>query len=134
MKLYVGNLPFQTTEADLRDLFGQYGTVTDAVVMMDKMSGRSRGFGFVTMSSAEEGQAATSGANGADLGGRNITVNEARPREDRPAGGGGGGFRGGGGGGGFRGGGGGGGGRREGGYGGGGRREGGYGGQRRDRY
>jgi RNA recognition motif-containing protein len=132
MKLYVGNLPFQTTEADLRDLFGQYGTVTDAVVMLDKMSGRSRGFGFVTMSSAEEGQAATNGANGADLGGRNITVNEARPREDRPPGGGGGGFRGGGGGG-F------GGGRREGGGGfGGKRREGGGGGggygQRRERY
>jgi cold-inducible RNA-binding protein len=128
MKLYVGNLPFQTTEVDLRDLFGQYGTVTDAVVMMDKMSGRSRGFGFVTMSTAEEGTAATNAVNGYDLGGRNLTVNEARPREDRPAGGGGG-FRGGGGGGrregGY------GGGRREGGYGGG-RREGGYGGGRRD--
>jgi RNA recognition motif-containing protein len=132
MKLYVGNLPFQTTEADLRDLFGQYGTVTDAIVMLDKMSGRSRGFGFVTMGSAEEGQAAVNGTNGADLGGRNITVNEARPREERAGGGGGGGgFRGGGGGGGYRGGGGGGGGRREGGYGGG-RREGGYGGGRRD--
>jgi RNA recognition motif-containing protein len=136
MKLYVGNLPFQTTEADLRDLFGQYGTVTDAVVMLDKMSGRSRGFGFVTMSSAEEGQKATEGTNGVDLGGRNITVNEARPREDRPGGGGGGGFRGGGGGGRREGGGGYGGGRREGGYGGGGgRREGGGGyGQRRERY
>jgi RNA recognition motif-containing protein len=133
MKLYVGNLPFQTTEADLRELFGQYGTVTDAIVMLDKMSGRSRGFGFVTMSSAEEGTAATNGANGVDLGGRNITVNEARPREDRPGGGGGGGFRGGGGG---YGGGGGGGGRREGGGGyGGKRREGGGGyGQRRERY
>jgi RNA recognition motif-containing protein len=127
MKLYVGNLPFQTTEADLRDLFGQYGTVTDAVVMLDKMSGRSRGFGFVTMSTAEEGQAATNATNGADLGGRNITVNEARPREERPSGGGGGGGYRGGGGGGY------GGGRREGGYGGG-RREGGYGGGRRERY
>jgi RNA recognition motif-containing protein len=108
-KLYVGNLSYETTENDLQDAFSQFGTVTEANLMMDRDSGRSRGFAFVSMSTKEEAQAAISGLNGRELHGRALTVNEARPREDR--GGGGGGFRGGGGGGGRRGGGGGGGGR-----------------------
>src|SRR5262245_60271256 len=113
--LYVGNLPFTTTEQELTSLFGQYGTVTKAQVIMDRETGRSRGFGFVEMSSgADEAIAAM---NGAEYQGRRLTVNEAKPREERPRGGGGGGY----GGGGY----GGGGGRRGGGYGGGG---GGYGG------
>lgn len=135
MKLYIGNLPFSATEADLREVFGAHGTITDATVMMDRFTGRSRGFGFVTFSNAEEGKAAIAALSGADMGGRNLTVNEARPMEERPprreggyGGGGGGGFRdregggyrGGGGGGGYRGGGGGGG--YRGGGGGGGRR------------
>jgi RNA recognition motif-containing protein len=115
--LYVGNLPFQTTQADLEQLFGQYGTVTRAQVIMDRETGRSRGFGFVEMSAgAEEAVAAL---NGAEYLGRRLTVNEAKPREERPRGGSGG-Y--GGGGGGYGGGGG-----RRGGYGGGG---GGYGGDR----
>ena len=115
MKLYIGNLPFSATDADLREVFGAHGTVTDAIVMMDRVTGRSRGFGFITMSSDDEGRAAITALSGADMGGRNLTVNEARPMEDRPrGGGGGGGGYGGGGGGGYRGGGGGyGGGRRE---------------------
>jgi len=140
MKLYIGNLPFSATEADLREVFGAHGTVTDAVVMMDRVTGRSRGFGFITFSSPEEGKAAIAALSGADMGGRNLTVNEARPMEERPprreggfGGGGGGGYRGGGGGGGgYRGGGGGGGGGYRGGGGGGGgyrdRDGGGYGG------
>lgn len=91
MKLYVGNLSFSTTENDLQDAFERFGTVTDTVVMMDRTSGRSRGFGFVTMGNAAEGQAAITGLHGKDLDGRNLTVNEARPREDRAGGGGGGG-------------------------------------------
>jgi RNA recognition motif-containing protein len=92
MKLYVGNLPFNTTENDLQDAFEQFGPVTDAVVMMEQGSGRSRGFGFVTMGNAEAGEAAIRGMHNQDLGGRKLTVNEARPREDRgPRGGGGGG-------------------------------------------
>jgi len=136
MKLYIGNLPFSATENDLREVFGAHGTVTDAIVMMDRVTGRSRGFGFVTFSSPEEGKAAIAALSGADMGGRNLTVNEARPMEERPprreggyGGGGGGGYRGGGGGGGYRGGGGGGG--YRGGGGGGGYRDregGGYGG------
>ena len=123
MKLYIGNLPFSATDADLREVFGQHGTVTDVVVMMDRVTGRSRGFGFVTMSTPEEGRAAITALSGADMGGRNLTVNEARPMEDRPrGGGGGGGGYGGGGGGGYRGGGGGGGGGYRGGGGGGGDR------------
>ncbi len=119
MKLYVGNLSFNTTENDLKDAFGRFGTVTDCIVMMDRETNRSRGFGFITMSSSSEGQAAIGGLHGKDLDGRNLTVNEARPREERSGGGGGGGGRGGyGGGGGGRGGGGGGGGRGD--YGGGG--------------
>ena len=109
MKLYIGNLPFSATDADLREVFGAHGTVTDAIVMMDRTTGRSRGFGFVTFSTPEEGKAAIAALSGADMGGRNLTVNEARPMEDRPrGGGGGGGGYGGGGGGGYRGGGGGG--------------------------
>jgi hypothetical protein len=113
MKLYIGNLPFSAADADLREVFGAHGTVTDAIVMIDRTTGRSRGFGFVTMSSDDEGRAAITALSGADMGGRNLTVNEARPMEDRPrggGGGGGGGGYGGGGGGGYRGGGGGGGG------------------------
>jgi len=97
-KLYVGNLSFKTTEDELRSTFGQFGSVTDVYVAMDKMTGRPRGFAFVTMGTAEEAKAATDKLNGVDLGGRQLTVNEARPKEDRPGGGfgggGGGGFRG----------------------------------------
>lgn len=88
-KLFVGNLSFQTTENDLQDAFAAFGTVTDANLMMDRMTNRPRGFAFVTMSSVEEAQAAIAGLNGRDLSGRAITVNVARPREERPAGGGG---------------------------------------------
>jgi cold-inducible RNA-binding protein len=83
MKLYVGNLSFQTTEQDLRELFGQHGTVTDAVVMMDRDTQRPRGFGFVTMSSSDEGQKAIDAINGQNHDGRDLTVNEARPMESR---------------------------------------------------
>ena len=124
IKLYVGNLSFNTTSEDLRDLFAQAGTVESASVVEDRDTGRSRGFGFVEMGSREEGEAAIAQFNGKEFGGRNLTVNEARPREDRGGGGGRGGFGGGGnrGGGGGRGGFGGGGGRGGGGggYGGGG--------------
>ena len=107
-KLYVGNLSFKTTEDELRSTFGQFGSVTDVYVAMDKMTGRPRGFAFVTMGTAEEAKAATDKLNGTDLGGRQLTVNEARPKEEgagRSIGGGGGerrGFGGGGGGGGER--------------------------------
>lgn len=116
-KLYVGNLPFSTTDDSLRDAFGQCGTVTDVMIALDRQTGRSRGFGFVTFSTDEEAAAAVEKFHGTDMDGRTIQVNEARPREDRPrgGGGGGGGYRGGGGGGGYRGGGGGGGGYRGGG-------------------
>jgi len=120
MKLYVGNLAFQTSSSDLQQLFGQAGTVESASVIEDRDTGRSRGFGFVEMSSKEEGEAAISQFNGKEFNGRNLTVNEARPREDRGNRGGGGGGRGGFSGGGGRGG-------NRGGYGGGGGR-GGYGG------
>ena len=93
MRLYVGNLSFETTENDLQDSFERFGTVTDVKIMMDHSSGRSRGFGFVTMGSADEGEAAIRGLHDQDLSGRNLTVNEARPREERGGGGGGGGFR-----------------------------------------
>src|SRR6516225_7606407 len=89
-KLFVGNLSFDTTENDLQDAFAAYGTVTEANLMMDRMTNRPRGFAFVTMSTPEEAQKAIAGLNGRDLGGRDVTVNIARPREDRPAGGGGG--------------------------------------------
>ena len=111
MKLYVGNLAFQTSSEDLQQLFAQAGTVQSASVIEDRDTGRSRGFGFVEMASKEEGESAISQFNGKEFNGRNLTVNEARPREDRGnRGGGGGGGRGGYGGGGNRGGGGGGGG------------------------
>ena len=122
-KLYVGNLSFGTTDQDLMELFGQYGQVTSAQVVMDRDTGRSRGFAFVEMASGA--QEAIQATHGQDFQGRTLTVNEARPREERPRGGGGGGY-GGGGGGGRRGGGGGGYGGGGGGYGGGG--GGGYGG------
>jgi RNA recognition motif-containing protein len=131
-KLYVGNLPYSVRDSDLEQSFGQFGSVTSAKVMMERDTGRSKGFGFVEMGSDAEAQAAIEGMNGAPLGGRSLVVNEARPMEPRPprTGGfggrdGGGGYGGGGregGGGGFRspyGGGGAGGGRREGGGGGG---------------
>ena len=108
-KLFVGNLSFKTTENELQDAFAEHGTVLEANLMMDRATGRPRGFGFVTMSTPEEAEKAIQALHGKDLGGRALTVNIARPREDRPAGGGGGG------------------GRRE--YGGGGR-----GGDRRERY
>ena len=126
MRLYVGNLSFETTENDLQDAFERFGSVTDVKVMMDHGTGRSRGFGFVEMSSKSEGEAAISGLNGKEIDGRELKVNEAKPREDRGGsrGGGGGGRGGYGGGGGNRGGGGGRGGNRGGGggYGGGGSR------------
>ena len=126
-KLYVGNLPYSVRDGDLEQSFGQFGTVTSAKVMMERDTGRSKGFGFVEMASDAEAQAAISGMNGQALGGRSLVVNEARPMEPRPprSGGGGGGY--GGGGGGYGGGGGGGGGGGYGGGGGGGRREGGGG-------
>ncbi len=94
MKLYVGNLAFQTTDEDLLELFSQAGSVESAQVVMDRDTGRSRGFGFVEMSSRPEGEAAITRFNGVDLNGRSLTVNEARPRENR-GGGFGGGFGGG---------------------------------------
>ena len=116
--LYVGNLAFSTTSDDLQEAFGQYGTVTRAQVIMDRETGRSRGFGFVEM--ADGADEAIAAMNGAQFQGRTLTVNEAKPREERPRSGGGGGYGGGGGG-----------------YGGGGGGRGGYGGGgggRRDRY
>ena len=105
-KLFVGNLSFNTTENDLQDAFAAHGTVVEANLMMDRATGRPRGFAFVTMGSAEEAQKAIAGMHGKQLDGRTLTVNVARPREERPSGGGGGGgrreFRGGGGGGGGR--------------------------------
>jgi RNA recognition motif-containing protein len=89
-KLYVGNLSFDTTEMDLQDHFAQAGSVTEAALMQDKFTGKSRGFAFVTMSSAEEAQKAISMFHGQNFQNRALTVNEARPREDRPGGGGGG--------------------------------------------
>ena len=90
-KLFVGNLSFNVTENDLQDAFAAHGTVVETNLMMDRMSGRPRGFGFVTMSNAEEAQKAIEALNGKPLDGRDITVNIARPREERPPGGGGGG-------------------------------------------
>ncbi|HEU4711635.1 MAG TPA: RNA-binding protein [Pyrinomonadaceae bacterium] len=127
MKLYVGNLAFQTSSQDLQQLFEQVGTVQSASVIEDRETGRSRGFGFVEMASKEEGEKAISEYHGKEFNGRNLTVNEARPRDDRGGNRGGGGGRGFGGGGGRSGGGrggyGGGGGGGRGGYGGGGNRE-----------
>ena len=104
-KLFVGNLSFNTTENDLNDAFAAHGTVVEANLMMDRTTGRPRGFGFITMSTPEEAQKAIEALNGKSVDGRALTVNVARPREERPAGGGGGGGRreyGGGGGGGGR--------------------------------
>ena len=98
-KLYVGNLPYTTVDADLESLFSQAGTVKSAQVIKDRQSGRSKGFGFVEMSSTEEAENAITMFHGKDFSGRPLTVNLARPREDRPGGGG---FRSGGGGGGRR--------------------------------
>jgi RNA recognition motif-containing protein len=109
-KLFVGNLSFNATENQLQDLFAAHGTVNEVDVIMDKFSGRPRGFAFVTMDTKEAADAAVQALNGKDIDGRALTVNEARPREERPR-------TGGGGGGGY------GGGRRDGGGGGGGRRE-----------
>ena len=100
-RLFVGNLSFDTTENDLQDAFAAFGAVMEANLMMDRTTNRSRGFAFVTMGTGEEAQKAIDGLNGKDLGGRTITVNVARPREERPPGGrreygGGGGYRGGG--------------------------------------
>jgi len=124
-KLYVGNLPYTVRDEDLQQSFGQYGSVSSAKVMMERDTGRSKGFGFVEMGNDAEAQAAIAGMNGQSLGGRSITVNEARPMEARPPRSGGFGGGGGGGGGGY---GGGGGGDRSGGggYGGGGGGRGGY--------
>ena len=137
-KLYVGNLPYTVRDEDLQQAFSAYGSVNSAKVMMERDTGRSKGFGFVEMGNDAEAQAAVEGMNGQSLGGRSLVVNEARPMEARPPRSGGGGFGGGGGGGrsgggGYGGGGGGDGGFRSpygGGGGGGGRREGGGGGGR----
>jgi len=88
-KLYVGNLSFDTTENDLQDLFATYGPVTEVNLITDRMSGRSRGFGFVTMATPEGAQSAVQALSGKDWNGRPLTVNEARPREERAGGGGG---------------------------------------------
>ena len=107
-KLYIGNLPYTVRDSDLEQAFSQFGSVTSAKVMMERETGRSKGFGFVEMGSDAEAQAAVNGMNGQPLGGRSIVVNEARPMEARPPRSGGGGGYGGGGGGGYGGGGGGG--------------------------
>jgi RNA recognition motif-containing protein len=90
-KLYVGNLPFNTTENELQEMFSQAGAVQEVMLMQDKFTGKSRGFAFVTMSSEQEAQKAIAELNGKTIEGRALTVNEARPRESRPPGGGGGG-------------------------------------------
>ncbi|MDP2065473.1 MAG: RNA-binding protein [Burkholderiaceae bacterium] len=125
-KLYVGNLPYSFSDSDMQQAFGQFGSVSSAKVMMDRDTGRSKGFGFVEMGSDAEAQAAIAGMNGQNMGGRDLVVNEARPMEARPPRSGGGGF---GGGGGRSGGGGYGGAAGGGGYGGGGRSGGGGGGR-----
>ena len=124
MNIFVGNLPFGMTDDELHELFAKFGEITRATVIKDRVTGKSRGFGFVEMADDEMARAAIEGLNGSDMQGRALTVNEARPRESRPrtGGGGGGGYNGGGGGG-YSGGGGGG-----GGYSGGGGGSGGYGG------
>jgi len=90
-KLYVGNLPYSFRDSDMEQAFAQYGTVTSAKVMMERDTGRSKGFGFVEMGSPAEAQAAIQGMNGQQIGGRGLVVNEARPMEPRSGGGGGGG-------------------------------------------
>src|SRR5918996_3495483 len=84
MKLYVGNLSFETTENDLQDLFEQHGKVAEVSLMMDRMTGKSRGFAFITMNDTTEANAAMAALNGKEVGGRTLTVNEARAREERP--------------------------------------------------
>ena len=84
MKLYVGNLSFETTENDLQDLFEQHGKVGEVALMMDRMTGKSRGFAFVTMNEKAGAEAAISALNGKELNGRTLSVSEARPREERP--------------------------------------------------
>ena len=91
LKLYVGNLPFSATEDELRDKFGEFGNVMSAVIINDRETGRSRGFGFIEYANQEEGQAAIDALHDQDFGGRPLVVNEARPRDDRRGGGGGGG-------------------------------------------
>ena len=83
-KLYVGGLPYATTDEALKDLFAEAGNVESAIIIMDKMTGRSKGFGFVEMSTEDEAQNAVANMNGKEVGGRTIIVNEARPQEDRP--------------------------------------------------
>ena len=89
MKLYVGNVSFNTSNQDLNEMFGAFGTVESANIVEDRETGRSRGFGFVEMSSKSEGEEAISGLNGKEVDGRSLTVNEAKPRENRSGGGGG---------------------------------------------
>jgi RNA recognition motif-containing protein len=101
-KLFVGNLSFNSTEDSLREAFSEFGAVNEVAIMTDRDTGRSRGFGFITMNSAQEAEAAISGMSGRSVDGRDLTVNIAKPREERSGGGGGGGYRGGGGGGGGR--------------------------------
>ncbi len=84
MEIYVGNLAWSASEQELADSFGEYGTVEKATIIVDRDSGRSRGFGFVTMNDNEQGNAAIEALNGIELGGRALKVNEARPREERP--------------------------------------------------
>lgn len=93
MKLYVGNLSYDTTESDLRQAFESYGKVTSANIVTDKYTGKSRGFGFVEMDSKDEANEAMSNLNDTELNGRNLNINEAKPRNDNRGGGGGGGFR-----------------------------------------
>jgi RNA recognition motif-containing protein len=83
-KLFVGGLPFSTTDEEMAQLFSQHGTVASAVVVKDRDTGRSKGFGFVEFENDDEGKAAEKALNGSDMGGRSITVNQARPKEDRP--------------------------------------------------
>ena len=96
--MYVGNLSYDATDSDLRELFEAHGTVSDVFIVKDRESDRPRGFAFVSMETPEEMNAAIEGLNGAEFAGRALTINEARPREERPQGGGGGGYGGGGGG------------------------------------
>ena len=124
-RIYVGGLPYSATEEDLENLFASAGTVKEVSVITDRYTGQAKGFGFVEMENDAEAEAAIASLNGTQMGGRTLTVNEAKPREDRPRGGGGG-YDGGGSGGGYG---------NGGGYGGGGGRDrGGYGGGGRDRY
>ena len=102
MNIYVGNLPYSATDQDLREAFEAFGEVSSVAVIIDKFTGQSKGFGFVEMGSSDDAQKAIEGLNGTDMQGRNLKINEARPREDRGPGGGGRGGGGGGGGGGER--------------------------------